>query len=541
MATKGKRNVNDTRLEGFFEALGNDLQSFLPRDEAQRFAYDRLAVRARKRARLGLRGLKTKAKDKFLDTNDLVQGVSIIADSQILADARYFILNVLERYTSRLNELLVQESLDVEQLFDLWRFGPGTSNGVKGTHAAEKIAQPMTVTKDCLSLIAALRRKNPYFASYDALMQEGYRIVEGSRFQAVPKNEDTMRTIAIEPSGNMAMQLAAGSYLEGALAMIGLNIQTQQPKNKLLALRGSVTGGMATIDLSSASDMISIALVRELMPEVWFKLLMCIRSPVMEVEGVNVELHMISTMGNGFTFPLMTLILTSLIYGMRAQRAGSPNLFIDWKDTAVYGDDMIVPTSEFSDLCELLTACGLIVNNDKSFSDGPFRESCGGDYYSGIDVTPFYVKSLFTDSEVYVAINQVLEWSGRHTYLVHSYLYLKSLITSPLFVPEWHNPNEGILCASILGRYKYLSQTAEHVRLAENHWFSVPLAIGGYVFSTGPDKEGNFHILFTPRTNKLRVKVRRMRTPRGYLSSWDPRKRSQLVSDRITDFISLVS
>lgn len=581
--SKKRRSVNNQRLELFFTTLRDELSTLSPRVEAGEFAVKRLSERARKRAKLSGDKLTEKAKRAFLDLNSWVQEREVNLPAQVLADARHYIITVLERYTSRLNSLAIQESLDMEALFDMWRFGPGTSFGVEGTHTAQKIVQDMTATVDAEQLVHELRRKNAYLSGFDALNQRiGCRIVHGSRLSTVPKNEDTERTIAIEPLGNMALQLAAGTYLQGALAMIGLDITNQQDKNNLMAKWASETGRLATIDLKSASDMVSITLVRALMPKSWCDLLERIRSKWIEIKVGNTtsieELHMISTMGNGFTFPLMTLIITSLIYGMRAQKPRTPNLFIDWEHTAVYGDDIIIPVEEYDELTSLLSMAGLVVNHDKSFKDGPFRESCGGDYFLGVDVTPFYVKSLRTNAEVYVAINQVLEWSARHYYLVRTFLLLESFVDGPtFFVPEWHNPDEGVLTAAIRGRYKFLSTLLPQCELAlgdpgmktPGEYFLCMLAVGGYVNNSNVNRQGIYpndirgdgtykwitregdppgractnlgpdKVLFSPRTDNVRKKVRRARIPEGYESGWDPLKRSQLVSDRVSDLINL--
>jgi hypothetical protein len=311
-----------------------------------------------------------------------------------------------------------------------------------------------------------------------------------------------------------------------------------------MAKRGSEDGSVATLDLKSASDMISIDLVRALMPGSWFDLLMKLRSPVITVPtngkggsaGMQVELQMISTMGNGFTFPLMTLLLVALIYGYRCTRGG-PSLYIDWKDTCVFGDDIIIPVHEYAGFVDVLTKAGLIVNLDKSYSEGAFRESCGGDFLNGVDITPFYVKSLVSAADVYVVINQVLEWGARENLFLHRTLtYLRSLIDGkPHLVPEWLNPDQGILTSGCPKRYTYLSLKQEMVRLpCEATHFSMPLAVGGYVAPVGDE------LFYLPRSMKPpRVKVRRSRLPNGYLDGWDPGYRSQPAAAYVAGVVAI--
>jgi hypothetical protein len=408
---------------------------------------------------------------------------------------------------------------------------------------------------------------NPYFVARDGREGvSGTTRVEGSRLTTVPKNEDTERTIAIEPSGNMCLQLAAGMYLEGALQHIGLDIRNQQPKNVAMAKRGSRDGDIATLDLKSASDMISIDLVRALMPSEWFDLLMKLRSPTITVSSdgkardvdIQVELHMISTMGNGFTFPLMTLLLVALIYGYRCTRGG-PSLFIDWTNTCVFGDDIIIPTHEYAGFVDVLTKAGLVVNLDKSYSEGSFRESCGGDFLNGVDVTPFYVKSLATEPDVYVVINQVASWGARENLNMHRTLtLLRSFIDGkPHLVPEWMNPDQGVLTSGCPRRYTHLTLDHGRQRLPKGaEPFAMPLACGGYfcpsqggVGTAGWNKplpvDFDFsavgdELFYVPRSVKPpKVRVRRSRLPQGFLDGWDPGYRSQQDAARVAGLMAI--
>jgi len=527
----------EDRLNGFFGVLSKELSNASFQEDWKVFAVERQQVRARKRARLSQKGLREKACSDFAATNLSVGDLVVELPRDIVENARHYITVALERFNARLSELNIQETLDQGYLFDHWKFGPGSSNGVKGTHAAEKIVQPMSCTTSCVPLVLMLRRNNLYFSLHDKLRQEnGYLEVEGSRMTTVAKNEETERTIAIEPSGNMALQLAAGLYLEDVLKSIGLDIHSQQPKNRLLALSGSKSNRLATIDLKSASDRIHPELVRLLMPPKWFDLMMTVRSPTTKLpSGEVLKLNMISTMGNGFTFPLMTLLLASLIYGYRCAHGG-PRLFIDWGKTAVYGDDIIVSAHEYDGFCKVLEGAGFLVNHEKSYSDGPFRESCGGDYYLGWDVTPFYVKSLATDSAIYTVINQVFDWSSKvGIYLLDTLIYLRSLLsTGPYLVPEWESPDSGVLTSGCSRRYKYLTPSKDFRRLDSSSIFAMMLACGGYIVEHSP------HLEFLPRPFKTRYKVKKGRLPRGYLTGWDPSKRSHETSSYIAVVCSLL-
>jgi hypothetical protein len=59
---------------------------------------------------------------------------------------------------------------------------------------------------------------------------------------------------------------------------------------------------------------------------------------------------------------------------------------------SVYGDDIIVPTGAAQTVIEWLEALGFIVNHEKSFFDPNhrYRESCGEEYFEGINVSSRY-------------------------------------------------------------------------------------------------------------------------------------------------------
>lgn len=533
--------TQEDNLQCFFDVLSRELADQPSRDPSVDYAVERQMRRARKRAQFKVKGLEEKAVEDFITSNRLAGEVQLAIDHQILSDARHFITCVLERYTKYLDPEAIQQPLCLDHVLENWRFGPGASNGIRGTHTAVKLLQDMTCTARTEPFVRTLRNRNPYMFLNDEKTGLGTRVVDGSRLTTVPKNEDTMRTIAIEPSGNMALQLSAGRYLEGALRSIGLDITNQQPKNKAMAREGSISGGFATIDLKAASDMISIQLVRALMPKDWFDLIMAIRSPRIELpNGEYLELNMVSTMGNGFTFPLMTLLLAALIYGFRAQYGG-PNLYIDWSTACVFGDDIIILSHEYEPFCKVLVSAGLIVNYDKSYSAGPFRESCGGDYYLGYDCTPVYIQSIATAPEIYTAINQVLEWCGRNNIFLYRTLnHLIGLLDHKVFlIPEWYNPDQGIRTATCSRKYSYLSVKPVY-RTVISSVYDMMLAVGGYISEFGTHDDGNSKLLYTPRLNKPRYVVRKARLPKCYRDGGDPLTRSPAVTNRVSGYIQIL-
>lgn len=221
-------------------------------------------------------------------------------------------------------------------------------------------------------------------------------IVRGNRFTTVPKDSTKNRGIAIEPGLNVWAQLAVGGAIRRRLRIrAGIDLSTGQELHRNLACNASRDGGSATIDLSNASDTVSTALVKILLPEPWYDLLVSLRSPFTQVGGEWVKLEKFSSMGNGFTFELETLIFLSLCHAC----GGKVGI-----DTFGYGDDLIIPTDITRDVVAFLAYCGMTTNVSKSFSTGSFRESCGGDYMDGIEVRPFYVKTQPSTPEEWIAV-----------------------------------------------------------------------------------------------------------------------------------------
>jgi len=216
----------------------------------------------------------------------------------------------------------------------------------------------------------------------------------------------------------MLFQQGIASVLEeGLRQVVGIDLTDQPDKNRELCRLGSLSGEFGTIDLSSPSDSMSLSLVRKFFPRQVCYWLELTRTPKAVLpDGSLLDLHMVSSMGNAFTFPLQTLFFSSLVYG--AYKAFGIKFRRPSKHTlgnfAVFGDDIIVKKGVYSFLCTLLSICGFKVNVDKSFNEGLFRESCGRDYYCGYDVRGVYIDSLKTSGDVYSAINKLAFWSATH-------------------------------------------------------------------------------------------------------------------------------
>jgi len=269
--------------------------------------------------------------------------------------------------------------------------------------------------------------------------------VRGSRLSIVPKNDETGRATCTEPSINMLFQLGIGKLLERRLKKVyNIDLKDQPFKNQRLAQLGSMSDTFGTIDLKSASDSISLELLNNICPSDMVRFLTVYRSPEVNIPGLGfITLPIISTMGNGYTFPLQTIIFASIVHavydllGIRLQRHGAYNF-------GVFGDDIIVTKRAYPVVVKTLEMYGFVVNKDKSFYEGPFRESCGADYYLGSLVRGVYLKRFDTMQDVYVAINTLNLWSSRTgIYLPSTTRYLLARCKW-LPVPRWESDDAGI-------------------------------------------------------------------------------------------------
>lgn len=224
------------------------------------------------------------------------------------------------------------------------------------------------------------------------------------RVVQVPKTLKTPRTISVEPSYMMLMQQSIAKplmdYLESdQFGMYSIRF-VDQTINRDMARAGSVRGELATIDLSDASDLVSDNLVKNIFGKsspLFLEFIQACRSQKARLPDGSVRtLNKFASMGSALCFPIEAMVFYTIVMSAMVDLSGKqPSKALLKRLSArvsVYGDDIIVPTEAASLVIERLEACGLRVNRDKSFFTGLFRESCGGDYYAGHDITPSYVR-----------------------------------------------------------------------------------------------------------------------------------------------------
>jgi len=277
-----------------------------------------------------------------------------------------------------------------------------------------------------------------------------------SRTIFVPKTFSKLRTISMEPVTLQYFQQGVMkklySFIEDHSYLsrrIKLRDQTQ---NQQMAKQGSIDNSLSTIDLKAASDSVSWDLVKAVFAGTpLLKWLYATRSKKTKLPtGEIIVLRKFAPMGSALCFPVECLIFAAVIEYVTQKwcRTGNrvkPNF-------SVFGDDLIVASELTHDVILALESIGFTVNRSKSFTDGPFRESCGGDYYEGIDVSSVYYRlGAYNDKqlspEVYSAMCSACNiCAERGLHLLRSYLLGMLLPRSPYFTstmtksPQLYSP-----------------------------------------------------------------------------------------------------
>lgn len=130
--------------------------------------------------------------------------------------------------------------------------------------------------------------------------------------------------------------------------------------------------------------------------------------------GTEVPLRKFAPMGSAVCFPVEAICFWAL--ALAAAYSSNATIIGEWSGyinrlftdrlrphererVSVFGDDIIIESQHVNAVMEVLEAVGLSVNRDKSFWEGPFRESCGHDYFKGRLVTPIRCNHLLDDNK----------------------------------------------------------------------------------------------------------------------------------------------
>jgi hypothetical protein len=236
----------------------------------------------------------------------------------------------------------------------------------------------------------------------------------------VPKNWKIGRLVSEEPASYMFMELGANNAFKHYL-------RTYRPElvrhycidtehlNRQAAREGSITGHFATIDISAASDSVSYDLVERMLGETCLGVFVShLRTQFAEFDlevpdywGTLkikdiLRVAKFAPMGSGLCFSIESTIFAAITKCCVQDTPGADPRF--W----IYGDDIVVDTLVVPNLIARLCELGFEVNTTKSFFNlkatddtDLFRESCGGEYLNGYDVTPLRISRKFCGFEIY--------------------------------------------------------------------------------------------------------------------------------------------
>jgi hypothetical protein len=334
-----------------------------------------------------------------------------------------------------------------------------------------------------------------------------------------PKNLKVARSVCMEPNTLMYFQQAVLDRFLELLQQSPLSrfidISTQE-RNRGLALAGSITGEVDTIDLSSASDSLSLDLVKSVFPPSWLIPMLATRSHSAKLPTGEIRrLKKFAPMGSALCFPTQCIIFASTCiyaacrhtYDTSAKGCEfltwlTPSKILDvindfrddvkyrssgYQPLAVYGDDICVDRRLTDEVESILSRLGFSVNLSKSFTGSQsFRESCGGYYLAGHDITPVYysvkgVRSRLSAEHVASQVRLLnVCFAKRYTYV---YRWLRHSLTTwgyggrrkgPLFnchpIPYVSDPRQfGIVVSTAprnnhLGKRYYVPYQRDEIR-----------------------------------------------------------------------------
>lgn len=272
-----------------------------------------------------------------------------------------------------------------------------------------------------------------------------------SKLQFVPKNISKLRSISMEPASLQFVQqgvmLSLYDFIDHHSTLRTHIKLSDQEQNKSFAYDGSITDRYSTIDLSAASDSVSYDLAKYLfsgLPELWRWLVGTRSDHTLLPNGEKLFLKKFAPMGSAVCFPIETIIFAAI--AELSTRLGHEQGLTQDVETGVYndyytvyGDDIIVPKGVYSLTIVILNAFGFSINELKSFDSSPFKESCGGNYHCGNDITPIKWTCNFSranklDPENYSAICTIINALFSKSYKI-SRCYLIQLIIGKGYKP----------------------------------------------------------------------------------------------------------
>nr|QDH90486.1 MAG: RNA-dependent RNA polymerase [Leviviridae sp.] len=346
-----------------------------------------------------------------------------------------------------------------------------------------------------------------------------------ARLMFVPKDIKTSRSICMEPNVLQYFQQGVLSSMLDLLGESGFSsfIKLEdQSRNRFLAEVGSFSASIDTIDLSSASDCLSLNLVKAVFPKSWQIPMLVTRSHgCFTPDGSVHELKKFAPMGSALCFPTQCMVFCAVVvYAGCAYayvKSQPKQSFSEWltpsrirsvissfgksdgfdrkpgfTSLAVYGDDICLDSRLTGFVMLTLDRLGFLVNRQKSFVGSQlFRESCGGYYLNGFDVTPLFFRGSSAHNRAQdlasktALCNQAWEkgYRGLYRYTLRSILYgdyaHRSNGVTSIFFKDQFSDSFGVIAKSphnkhLRARENSDLQRTEYNAISITHEFNIP-------------------------------------------------------------------
>lgn len=329
--------------------------------------------------------------DKFNSTQlEMITNDSFEATQRRIASGPITRTEIVHRVIQKARSICrdVLGEFDEEEHLSFCRFGRRASvgNPASKSYLDLKLAGPISGSPEHIEWM-----KHIYLPTDDLLQSvftEGsseplWKVCKVLSKTNVAKSYKALRGIMPNTLIGSFYTYGVGKMIEQRLKDRGLNIRKLQMQHRNWAQRYSKTRTHVTADLSAASDSFTSDLVNMLLPRKWFNKIRYGRiSQYQDRDGSQKYMASFMTMGIGFTFPLQTLLFYSLLKAIQDLTETRGRI-------SVYGDDLIYPSSMHAVVESVFPKLRLVLNLDKTYVHDSFRESCGGDYFRGVDVRPF--------------------------------------------------------------------------------------------------------------------------------------------------------
>jgi len=326
------------------------------------------------------------------------------------------VAEILELSRFFINDLLGE----FKESSSFMKWGPGSTKTIKGKYVVtDKIKEiPFKIPRKAYHyhsnfISSYMHLYEPDWSGPFCPLHQYYEFDEVCVLCRVPKTSKTDRTISIEPTSLVTLTLHYGNILRRRLRK-GWDIRLDDQRiNQYLASK-ALDYGLATVDLSAASDSITPALITLLFPAEWRDMILSLRTSFYTLSRngtVHYRQNKTAGMGNGITFPLQTIIYHAITLGLIEKLGGDKNL------CHTYGDDIILPSHCVPLLKKVMQYIGFVFNDKKThhLSTDKFRESCGEHFYNGRNITPVYLKDANRDLATCVRNhNRLYRWMTSH-------------------------------------------------------------------------------------------------------------------------------